>query len=125
MSFGDDTLDPTPIPETERARAEAERARAERAEASAATLHAELLAMKAQLDKALEDRQLFQVRAEVADRALMTVCADAEGLAGELFQATTELKDALDRLEASQAAHRRDRKLLAAAYGRSTEGRFG
>lgn len=111
----------------ERARAEAERARAERAEASAATLHAELLATKAQLDKALEDRQLFQDRAEVADRALMTVCADAdaEGLAGELFQTTTELKDALNRLEASQAAHRRDRKLLAAAYGRSTEGRFG
>lgn len=78
------------------------------------------------------ENELLRERADTADHALVAECAghlntreDAHGLASELAQAAIELGKMRDALEASQASHRRDRKLLAAAYGRSTEGRFG
>jgi hypothetical protein len=58
------------------------------------------------------------------EQDLVQAKADCDGLAAELAQAAIELREAREALEVSQMLHKRDRKLLAAAYRRSTEGRF-
>jgi hypothetical protein len=66
------------------------------------------------------------------EAALAASRVEAAGLAAELARAAIELREANDALvneinahAITKLAHKRDRKLLAAAYGRSPEGRFG